>query len=344
MININAAKVADILGGELIGNPNVQLSGLNNLEYATENDITFYSDTKYESYFLSSKAGCIITILDISKQPSDNQAFVLVNNPHYSFTLLLDYINSLKARFNPGIHPSAVIEDSASIHPESFIGANVYIGNNTKIEKGCMIKPNSTIYENVFIGENTLIHANVSIYEGVIIGSNCTVHSGAVLGSDGFGYNENKQTGEFTKIPQLGSVLIEDNVEIGACTTIDRAMLGNTIIRKGTKIDNLVHIAHNCEIGENTAFAAQTGVSGTVKVGKRNRFGGQVGVAGHLNTADDVIVMAKSGLSKSIEKAGIYFGAPAKERLTAFKIEAAIRHLPEIYSFVEKMKKREENS
>jgi UDP-3-O-[3-hydroxymyristoyl] glucosamine N-acyltransferase len=194
------------------------------------------------------------------------------------------------------------------------------------------------MYDDNVIGENTIINSNVTLYNSVHIGNNCIIHAGAVIGSDGFGYIEDKTDGSYDKVPQLGNVVIEDYVEIGANSTIDCALIGSTIIRRGTKIDNLVHIAHNCEIGENTGIAAQAGVSGSVTSGKRNRFGGQVGIAGHLEIPDDVTILAQSGVSKSIPKSGIYFGSPIKEHLKAFKIEAVLRKLPELASDVNKLR------
>ena len=225
------------------------------------------------------------------------------------------------------------------IDETAYIGANCVIGNNCKIGKNTVLHSNISIYDNSKIGDNCTIHANVTIYEDTEIGNNCVIHSGVALGSDGFGFLENKD-GSYTKIPQLGNVVLENDIEIGANTTIDRALVGSTIIRNGVKLDNQIQIAHNCEIGENSAMAAQVGVSGSVKVGKRNRFGGQSGISGHIEIADDVVLLAKSGVPKSIEKGGLYFGSPIREKMQAFRIEAVIHNLPDLAKDVKLIKKK----
>jgi UDP-3-O-[3-hydroxymyristoyl] glucosamine N-acyltransferase len=238
-----------------------------------------------------------------------------------------------------GIHPTAVVESTAQISPSATIGANCYIGENSIIKDRAVIYPNSSIQRDVTIGENCIIYSNVSIYYGCTIGRDCIIHSGAVIGSDGFGFQENKD-GSYTKIPQIGKVIIGDSVEIGANTTIDRAFVGSTIIEYGVKLDNLIQIAHNDEIGENSAMAAQVGISGSTKIGKRVRLGGQVGISGHIEIGDDVVLLAKSGVPKSMTEKGIYIGAPARDRLTAFKIEAVIHNLPQLSKDVDKIKKK----
>jgi UDP-3-O-[3-hydroxymyristoyl] glucosamine N-acyltransferase LpxD len=214
-------------------------------------------------------------------------------------------------------------------------------GNITQVKDIATVKP-GFIDDNVKIGNNCIIYSNGSIYKECKIGNNCIIHSGSVIGSDGFGFYENENK-EFIKIPQLGNVILEDNVEVGANSTIDRALVGSTYIRTGTKIDNLVHIAHNCDIGSNTGIAAQTGISGSVKIGNYCRIGGQVGIAGHLEIADNVTLLAQSGVSKSILNSGIYFGSPVKDVKTAFKLEAIMRNLPEIYEIFKKLYKDKSN-
>jgi UDP-3-O-[3-hydroxymyristoyl] glucosamine N-acyltransferase len=237
------------------------------------------------------------------------------------------------------IHPSAVIEQGAFVSAKASIGANCYIGKNVSIDEGVIIKSNCSIQQNVKIGKNTLIHSNVVIYKDCEIGDNCIIHSGVVIGADGFGYIENSD-GSYSKIPKIGNVVIGNNVEIGANTTIDRSLIGSTYISDGVKLDNLIQIGHNVEVGENSVMAAQVGVSGSAKIGKRNRFGGQVGIAGHLEIADDVIIMAQSGVAKSVTQKGMYFGSPIKDRITAFKIEAVIPQLPQIYKDINLIKKK----
>ena len=227
------------------------------------------------------------------------------------------------------------IDKTAFVHKDAKLGSNVSIGKNVVISAGCKIGNNVKIFhntvilENVELGDDVIVYQNVSIREKCIIGNRVTIHAGTVIGADGFGY----------KIPQIGNVVIEDDVEIGANTTVDRAAMGSTVIKRGSKIDNLVQVAHNVVVGEDTVIAAQAGVSGSSKVGNRSILAGQVRIAGHLETGDNVVLIAQSGVSKSILKPGYYFGAPAKELKTAFKLEAHIRNLPEYSEKLEKLEK-----
>jgi UDP-3-O-[3-hydroxymyristoyl] glucosamine N-acyltransferase len=261
-----------------------------------------------------------------------------VEAPYLSFLKLVHYFEP-NNELSGGIHPTAVIEKSAVISDNVSIGANCYVGENCVIQEGSQIFPNTTIQRNVRIGSNCKIYPNVSIYFNCEIGNNCIIHSGVVIGSDGFGFQEHND-GSFTKIPQIGNVIIGNDVEIGANTSIDRSFVGSTIIGNGVKLDNLIQIAHNDEIGDNTAMAAQVGISGSTKVGKRNRFGGQVGISGHIEIADDVVLLAKSGVASSVTKKGVYIGAPIRDKFTAFKIEAAIHNLPQLVRDIEKIKKK----
>lgn len=340
MLNLKVEKIADLLNGIVIGDSNIIIYEVKPLESASAGDLSFYYLDKYEDSFNKTNASCVIISNNNNSAPKENQAFIKVEKPYHSFVKLLKMIEADKEKLQPMIHKSAVIDENCEITSEVSISANCVIGKNVKIDSGTILKPGVIIYDNVNIGKNTIINSNAVIYQDVRIGDNCIIHAGAVIGSDGFGYIENKEDGSYDKVPQLGNVVIEDDVEIGANTTIDCALIGSTIIRRGTKIDNLVHIAHNCEIGENTGIAAQTGISGSVVTGKRNRFGGQVGIAGHLEITDDVIIFAQSGVSKSIAKSGIYFGSPVKEHLKAFKIEAVLRKLPELASEVNDLSKK----
>jgi len=332
-------EIANLLGGKVIGNPDDLILRLNRIEYATAGDLTFFSDKKYLNYLLNSDATAILVPKNFElATPKQNQTLIEVDNPYNSFFKLLLIFDTYYKQFTSFIHPNAVIGDNSQIDPTAYIGANVVIGKNCKIGKNSILMPNVTLYDNVQIGDNCLIHANVVCYYNTRIGNNCIIHSGAVIGSDGFGFIENKD-GSFTKIPQLGNVVIGNNVEIGANTTIDRAIVGSTIIEDGVKIDNLVQIAHNVHIGENTAMAAQVGISGSTKIGKRNRFAGQVGIAGHIKIADDVVLEAKSGVAKSIEESGVYFGAPPKKKTEAFRILMSTNELPQLLKEFTRLKK-----
>lgn len=332
-------EIATLLGGELIGNGSITICRLNRIEYATEGDLTFYFDKKYLKYLQTTKATCILVPKNFNPLEQNNKrAFIKVDNPYQAFYQLLVINDTYYKQFSSFVHPSAVIGEGTIIAKSAYIGANVVIGKNCQVGENTILLPNVSLYDNVKIGSNCLIHSNVVCYYNTIIGNNCIIHAGSVIGSDGFGFIENKD-GSFTKIPQLGNVVIGNNVEIGANTTIDRAIVGSTVIEDGVKIDNLVQIAHNVHIGENTAMAAQVGISGSTKIGKRNRLAGQVGIAGHIEIADDVILEAKSGVAKSISESGVYFGAPPKKKVEAFKILMSTQQLPELIKEFEKLKR-----
>jgi UDP-3-O-[3-hydroxymyristoyl] glucosamine N-acyltransferase len=337
-LNYSVEELSLILEAEIVGKCNSNIVDIKPIETAGLGELTFYYHDKYENLFKNSIASCIIVKSDITDVPKENQVFLKVENPYNKFVQLLKIITNNLENNRNGIHKSAVLGENCIIGNNVMISANCTIGNNCKISENVKLMPGVVLYDNVSIGKDSFIHSNANIYSDVVIGSNCIIHAGAVIGSDGFGYIENKIDGSYDKIPQLGNVVLEDFVEIGANSTIDCALVGSTIIRKGTKIDNLVHIAHNCEIGENTGIAAQAGISGSVNSGKRVRLGGQVGIAGHLEISDDVTILAQSGVSKSVTKSGIYFGSPIKDHFKAFKIEAVIRRLPELSYEVEKLK------
>ncbi|MCX7879119.1 MAG: UDP-3-O-(3-hydroxymyristoyl)glucosamine N-acyltransferase [Ignavibacteria bacterium] len=331
-------EIAALLEGQLLGAPNLTIYRLNRIEYAQPGDLTFYANKKYQSFLKNTKATCILVPKGFKdKQPSQNQTFIEVENPYNSFLKLLVLNDTYYQNFNSFIHPTAIVGEGSFIDPTVYLGPLVVVGKNCYIGKNTKIMPNVTLYDNVKIGENCLIHSNVVCYHKTIIGNNCIIHAGAIIGSDGFGFVENKD-GSYTKIPQLGNVIIGNNVEIGANTTIDRAIVGSTIIEDGVKIDNLVQIAHNVHIGENTAMAAQVGISGSTKIGKRNRLAGQVGIAGHIELADDVVLEAKSGVPKSITESGVYFGAPPQKKIEAFKILLSQNELPQLIVEFKKLK------
>jgi UDP-3-O-[3-hydroxymyristoyl] glucosamine N-acyltransferase len=332
-------EIAKIVNGNILGSPANKISRLNRIEYAEEGDLTFFSDKKYLKHLHTTNATCILVPKGLGLAPNKaNQTFIEVDNPYLAFFKLLLINDTYYTQFKSFIHPTAIIGEGTEIGETAYIGANVVIGKNCKIGKDTILSPNVTLYDNVQIGNNCILHSNVVCYYDTVIGNNCIIHAGAVIGSDGFGFIENKD-GSYTKIPQLGNVVIGDNVEIGANTTIDRAVVGSTIIENGVKIDNLVQIAHNVHIGENTAMAAQVGISGSTKIGKRNRLAGQVGIAGHIEITDDVTLEAKSGVAKSILESGVYFGAPPKKKIEAFKILMASNELPELVIQFNKLKK-----
>jgi UDP-3-O-[3-hydroxymyristoyl] glucosamine N-acyltransferase len=301
---LTVEEIAKILGGTLVGKTDKKIVSLNRIEEAHESELAFFSDPRYLKYLSSTKASCILIPTGYEIDIKINTAYILVDKPYYEFLKLVKILESQLQKPTPQIHPTAVIAKSADVDPSAYIGPYCVVGEHCVLEKNVFLHSKNILYDNVKISENTYLHSSVICCSDTIIGKNCIIHPGAVIGSDGFSFIEHKD-GSYQKIPQLGNVLIEDDVEIGANTTIDRAFVGSTIIEKGVKLDNLIHIAHNVKVGENTGMAAQVGVSGSSEIGKRNRLAGQVGISGHLKLADDVIIYAQSGVAKSVESKGI---------------------------------------
>ncbi len=335
-MKISLRAAADFVGGVVIGNPEIELSGLAKIEEAKEGDLTFLYLPAYQKFLENTKASAVLISPEFEKSRKDI-SYIEVKNPASAIQKIV--ISFLKPKINlHGIDPSAYI------HQSVHIGKNVGIGKNVVIEEGCSIGDdtvifhNTVILENAKIGSNCLIYQNVSIRENSILGNNVIIHPNTCIGSDGFGYIPDEK-GAYQKVPQIGNVVLEDDVELGSNVSIDRAALGSTTIKKGVKIDNLVQIAHNVVIGENTAIAAQSGVAGSTKIGNHCILAGQVGIVGHIELADQVIVGAQSGVSKTLTKAGKYRGSPADDMGKILKIEAHIRNLP---NYAEKIKKLEE--
>ncbi len=335
--SLTVGEIAEFVNGRIVGDEKIEIFNLNGISEATAGEMTFYSDSKYEKFLETTTASCILVPEGITAEPKANQSFIVVEKPYISFVKFINFLDARKVRKTSYIHPTAVIDESAKIAESAYIGPYCVVGKNSSIGEKTILISNVNIYDNVRIGDNCLIHAATSFCCDTVVGNSCLILPGAVIGSDGFGFIENSD-GSYTKIPQIGNVIIGNNVEIGANSTIDRAMIGSTVISDGVKIDNLVQIAHNCKIGENTAMASQVGISGSARIGKRNKLGGQVGVAGHLEMVDDVTLYARSGVAKGITEKGIYFGAPARPRLRAFKIEAAIHTLPDLVKTVNDLK------
>ncbi|MBZ0198821.1 MAG: UDP-3-O-(3-hydroxymyristoyl)glucosamine N-acyltransferase [Ignavibacteriaceae bacterium] len=335
-MKISVAEIARLIEGEVTGNGEEQIAGLAKIEDAKSGELTFLYLDSYQKYFEASQASAILVKPGFNKT-RDDITYIEVKDPNKSFTKI---VTSL---FFPKF-PLEGKDETAFIHPSAIIGTNSAIGKNVVISEGCKIGNdvkifhNTVLLENVEVGDGTIIFQNVSIREDCKIGKRGIIHPGAVIGSDGFGFHPNEK-GEWFKVPQIGNVVVEDDVEIGANVTIDRAAIGSTLIKKGVKLDNLVQIAHNVVVGENTAIAAQAGISGSTKIGRNCLIAGQVGVVGHLEIADKVILYAQSGISKSIPDTGAtYFGSPAKEYRTALKNEAHIRNLSQ---YAEKIKQLE---
>ena len=335
-LNIPLTKIAELVNGKLIGDANVTINSVARIDEAGKGDLTFLYLSKYEKFFTSTGASAILVKPDFNKSRTDI-SYIEVKEPEKAFASVL--INF----FSPNFTLDG-IDVTASVHPSSSLGTNVSLGKNVVISANCVIGNNVKIFhntvllENVVVGDDSILFQNVSVREDCNIGKRVIIHAGAVIGADGFGYHKDDK-GVYNKVPQIGNVVIEDDVEIGANSTIDRAALGSTLIKKGVKIDNLVQIAHNVSVGNNTVISAQSGVSGSVKIGNNSIIAGQVGIAGHLEIGDNVILIAQSGVSKSLTKPGLYFGSPAKEFKTAKILEAHTRNLPE---YSERIKKLEE--
>ncbi len=335
-MKISLRAAADFVGGVVIGNPEIELSGLAKIEDAKEGDLTFLYLPAYEKFLDTTKASAVIISPEFKKSRTDI-SYIEVKNPAAAIQKIITTF------LNPKINLSGV-DSTASVHFSAKLGKNVAIGKNVVVGAGCNIGDDTIIYhntvllENVKVGNNCLIYPNVCIRENCVLGNNVIIHANTVIGSDGFGYIPDEK-GVYQKVPQIGNVVLEDDVELGSNVSIDRAALGSTTIKKGVKIDNLVQIAHNVSIGENTAIAAQSGVAGSTKIGKHCILAGQVGVVGHIELGDQVIVGAQSGVSKSISKPGKFRGSPADDLGKMLKIEAHIRNLP---NYAEKIKKLEE--
>lgn len=340
MPTFTSAEIAQIVQGTLHGMPDCMIQRIAKIEEAQSGSMSFIANPKYIRYAQSTGAECLLVGQSFNLHTHHSpaiKAFIVCADPYIAFLTMIQRFapdTSVRKGF---IHPTASIAPGSIISPTAHIGAHVVIGEDCTIGDNAELRAGVVLYDRVTIGSESVLHSNVVCYHDTTIGVCCILHAGVVIGADGFGFAELPDK-TFAKIPQIGSVVIGNGVEIGANTTIDRAALGSTRIADGVKIDNLVHIAHNCVIEEHTAIAAQTGVSGSTVIGKRNRLAGQVGVVGHISTADDVIVYAQSGVSKPITERGIYFGSPAKPHIETIKIEAASKQLPQLVRDVQALK------
>lgn len=337
-MKFTAEQIAGILEGTVVGNPNTSVFKLSKIEEGTEGSLTFLSNPKYQNYIYTTQAS--ITIVNNSFEPEQeiSTTLIKVEDAYKAFSKLLEYYNQVKL-MKSGIEQPSVLSEGVSYGENLYLGSFSYVGQNVTIGDNVKIYPNSFVGDNVVIGDNTILFAGVRIYSESEIGANCTLHSGVIVGSDGFGFAP-QEDGSFEKIPQIGNVIIEDNVEIGACTTIDRATLGSTIIRKGVKLDNHIQIAHNVEIGQNTVIASQTGVAGSSKIGSNCMIGGQVGVAGHIIIGNNVRIQAQSGIGKNIPDGHTIQGSPAFNYGDWNKSYVHFKNLPKIVSDLNQIKKQ----
>lgn len=329
---MTAAEIATWLEGELVGDGAVQISRVAKIEEAAPGDLTFLANPKYERFVASTNASAILVRRDFDPSKVHRPtalSFIKVDDPYVAFLHVLKRFTPAVDPFPTGIHPTAIVSESATLGTGVTLGAHCVVGKNAVVGNNSRISHGVIIGDGVVIGNDCMLYPHVTIYHGCRLGNRVTIHAGTVIGSDGFGFAP-RRDGSYEKIPQFGSVRIEDDVEIGANCTIDRSTLGETIIGRGVKLDNLVHIAHNVTVGENTVIAAQTGIAGSVRIGKNVMMGGQVGVSGHLEIADRSVILAQSGITKSTEPGKTYLGYPAKEQARAHRMEAALRMLPEM--------------
>ena len=340
-MKFTAAQIAGILEGEVIGNPDAVVFKLAKIEEGTKGSLTFLANPKYVNFIYTTQATITIVNNDFVPENELSTTLIKVEDAYQSFSKLLEYYNQVKL-MKFGVEQPSVISENVTYGEQLYLGSFSYIGKNVTIGNNVKIYPNCFIGDNVSIGDNCIFFAGVKIYSETEIGNNCNFHSGCVVGSDGFGFAPTEE-GTFSKIPQIGNVIIEDDVEIGANTTIDRATLGITLIRKGVKLDNHIQIAHNVEIGENTVIAAQTGIAGSTKIGSNCLIGGQVGIAGHLTIGNNVRVQAQSGIGKNIADGEIIQGSPAFNYSDFSKSYVHFRNLPKIVSDLEELKSNNKN-
>jgi len=342
-MQFTAKQIADFLQGKVEGNENVTVNNFSKIEEGKPETLTFLANPKYSSYIYETGASIALVNDDFIAEKALPASLTLIRvpNAYAALAQLLSLVEQTKPT-KKGIDPMTFIDASATYPKDDvYIGAFAYIGSNVELGKNVSIYPQAYIGDHVKIGDDTIIYPGARIYHDCHIGKRCIIHAGAVVGSDGFGFA--KEGENFKKIPQLGNVVLEDDVEIGANTTIDRAVMDSTLIHKGVKLDNLIQIAHNVEIGENTGIAAQTGISGSTKIGKNCLFGGQVGLGGHLKIGDNVSLGAQSGVISNIESGKSLLGSPPMEIRTFFRSSLLFQKFPDIYRTLNQLQKEVEN-
>lgn len=340
-MEFSAQQISDYLKGNVIGNPDVKVSGFSAIENGEVGTLSFLSNPKYSHYLYETNASIVLVNKDFKPQKEVSPTLVQVDNAYEALAMLLGLVEQMKPKKN-GVSPQAFISPSAKIGTNVYIAPFVFVGEGAEIGNYASIDANSYIGESAKIGESTLLHAGVKVEQECEIGNNCILHAGVVVGADGFGFAPTPE-GTYRKIPQVGNVIIEDNVEIGANTTIDRGTLGSTIIRQGVKLDNLVQIAHNVEVKKNTVIAAQSGIAGSTTIGENCVLGGQVGVAGHIEIADGCMFGAQTGVPNSIkEPKSVMQGYPAVPVSVFRRASVVYKNLPELQKIVNELQRERE--
>jgi len=338
-MNFTLEQIAHLIGGKLDGSKETKVNTISSIEDAKEGSITFLSNPKYEPLIYETQASAVIVDEKLFLNKKINTALIRVADSYAAFTALLEAYDQLLSFNKTGIEEPSFINKTATHGSDIYVGAFSYIGSNVKIGDQVKIYPNAYIGDDVTIGHQTIIHPGVRIYAKSVIGSHCTLQAGAVVGSDGFGYAP-LEDGSYKKIPQLGNVVLEDHVDVGANTVIDCATFNTTLIKKGVKLDNLIQIGHNTLIGENTVIAAQTGIAGSVKIGENCKIGGQVGIAGHLKIAAKTQIQAQSGVSKNTKVAQTIYGTPAIDFNNYLRSYTVYKKLPKVMKQIEKIEEK----
>jgi len=339
-LNKTVAELAQIVGGQALGDTSLLIAGLASLSEAGPQDLSFLGNLKYLAAAAASKAGCVLLPASAREVPCAATTRIYVEDPQYAFALVLTFIESQRPKSPP------TIDAKAQIHYQARLAARVSVGPFTVIERGAALGEGTTVAaqcyigDNVRVGRNCLIYPHVTVRNDCVIGDRCILHPGVVIGADGYGFSTDRKTGIHRKIPQLGHVVVQEDVEIGANTTIDRGTIGATVIGAGTKIDNLVQIGHNCRIGRGCLIVSQVGIAGSTTVGDHVVLGGQVGIAGHLHIGDGAQVGAQSGIMTDVEKGQVLFGSPARPHREAFKLQALIAKLPEMHAALRDIRRK----
>jgi len=331
-----ASQIGLLINGKVEGDPDVAVSSFGKIEEAKEKQLTFLANPKYEEFLYSTNASIVIVNEAYELKQPVKATLIRVPDAYSAFATLLSKYQDIMEQQLTGIQQPVYIAKTATCGENVFIGAFAYLGENVKVGNNTKIYPNAYIGDNVIVGDNCILHPGVKIYHDCVLGNHVIIHGGTIIGSDGFGFAP-LVDGSFKKIPQIGNVLIEDHVEIGANTTIDRATIGSTIIKSGAKLDNLIQIGHNAEIGNSTVIAAQAGISGSTKIGNGVMIGGQAGIVGHIQLGDGAKVNAQSGVSKSIEPGKSVTGSPAYDYTAALRSQAVTRKLPELEKRVKEL-------
>lgn len=344
-MEFSASQIAMLLGGKVVGDGNKKVSDVSPIEEASEGKLSFLCDAKFVGELAKVSGGVVLISRPLLTSPSGEEiipetkaTLILVDNARGAMAELLKLVAKAMNPAKKGVEQPSFVSEGVEVPEDAYVGAFAYIGKNVKLGKGVQIYPHVYIGDNCQIGDGTVLYSGVKVYYNCVIGKECILHSGCVIGADGFGFEPDAQ-GVNQKVPQIGAVVIEDDVELGANTCVDRAMMGNTVVGKNTKVDNLVQIAHNVQLGESNFLCSQVGIAGSTKVGGHCILAGQVGVAGHIEIADQCVFGAQSGVAGSVKKAGMYQGSPAIDAMNWRKSSVIFKQLPELSKQVNKLSK-----